>query len=78
MTSVSSVTEEINGSTGALTDAINTITSLAENVLESTESVSHNAKIQEDMMEDMRQRINDLSVLSHTLKKDMNVFKSAA
>lgn len=75
MTSVSSVTEEINGSTGALTDAINTITSLAENVLESTESVSHNAKIQEDMMEDMRQRINDLSVLSHTLKKDMNVFK---
>jgi hypothetical protein len=44
-------------------------------VLESTESVSHNAKIQEDMMEDMRQRINDLSVLSQTLKKDMNVFK---
>lgn len=75
MTSVSSVTEEINGSTGALTDAINTISSLAENVLESTESVSHNAKIQEDMMEDMRQRINDLSVLSQTLKKDMNVFK---
>jgi hypothetical protein len=26
-------------------------------------------------MEDMRQRINDLSVLSQTLKKDMNVFK---
>lgn len=25
-------------------------------------------------MEDMRQRINDLSVLSQTLKKDMNVF----
>ncbi len=75
MTSVSSVTEEITGSTGTLTDAINTISSLAENVLESTEGVSHNAKIQEDMMEDMRQRINDLSVLSQTLKKDMNVFK---
>ena len=26
-------------------------------------------------MEDMRQRINYLSVLSQTLKKDMNVFK---
>ncbi len=78
MTSVSSVTEEITGSTGTLTDAINTISSLAENVLESTEGVSHNAKIQEDMMEDMRQRINDLSVLSQTLKKDMNVFKIAS
>lgn len=77
MTSVSSVTEEITSSAGVLTNAINTISSLAEDVLDSTQGVSQNAKIQEDMMEDMRQRINELSELSQTLEEDMNVFKVA-
>lgn len=75
MTSVSSVTEEVTGSTGSLYGAINTISSIADNVLENTEGVSNNAKVQEEMMEEMRQRVSDLSVLSKELKDGLNVFK---
>ena len=75
MTSVSSVTEEVTGSTGSLYGAINTISSIADNVLENTEGVSNNAKVQEEMMEEMRQRVSDLTVLSKELKDGLNVFK---
>lgn len=75
MTSVSSVTEEVTGSTGSLYGAINTISSIADNVLENTEGVSNNAKVQEKMMEEMRQKVSDLSVLSKELREGLNVFK---
>lgn len=75
MTSVSSVTEEVTGSTGSLYGAINTISSIADNVLENTEGVSNNAKVQEKMMEEMRQKVSDLSILSKELREGLNVFK---
>lgn len=75
MTNVSAVAEMVTDSTGTLYDSINTISSIADNVLENTESVSNNAKIQEEMMEEMRQKVKDLSVLSKQLKKGLDVFK---
>ena len=76
MTSVSSVTEEVTSSTGSLYGAINTISTIADNVLENTVGVSNNAKVQEEMMDEMRQNVNNLSVLSKELKDDLNVFKT--
>lgn len=76
MTSVSSVTEEVTSSTGSLYGAINTISTIADNVLENTVGVSNNAKVQEEMMDEMRQNVNSLSVISKELKDDLNVFKT--
>lgn len=75
MVSVSSVTEEVTGSTGSLYGAINTISSIADNVLENTEGVSNNARVQEEMMTEMKQKVNDLTVLSKELKEGLNVFR---
>ena len=40
-----------------------------------TDGVSNNAKIQEEMMEEMLQKVNDLSALSIALKDGLSVFK---
>ncbi len=75
MTTVSSVTEEVTNGTGTLYEAINKIAYIAQTVSESTEGVSNNAKIQEEMMEEMLQKVNDLSALSKALKDGLSVFK---
>lgn len=76
MTSVSSVMEEVTSNTGSLYGAINTISSIADNIQENTVGVSNNAKVQEEMMDEMKQNVNNLSVLSKELKDDLNVFKT--
>lgn len=75
MTTVSSVTEEVTNGTGTLYEAINKIAYIAQTVSESTDGVSNNAKIQEEMMEEMLQKVNDLSALSKALKDGLSVFK---
>lgn len=75
MTTVSSVTEEVTNGTGTLYEAINRIASIVQTVSESTEGVSSNANLQEEMMEEMLQKVNELSALSKALKEGLSVFK---
>ena len=77
MTNVSAVTEEITSGTVALHETIDRISFIAGDVLESTEGVSNNAKEQEEMVEEMMQKVNELSVLSKELKDGLSVFQIA-
>ncbi|MDE6981085.1 MAG: chemotaxis protein, partial [Lachnospiraceae bacterium] len=72
---LSAVTEEVTSGAGALNNTIDKISSIAGDVLENTEGVSNNAKIQESMMEEMLEKVTDLSELSKDLKEGLNVFK---
>ena len=72
---LSAVTEEVTSGAGALNSTIDKISSIAVDVLENTEGVSNNAKIQESMMEEMLQKVTDLSELSKDLKEGLSVFK---
>lgn len=76
MTNVSVVTKEVTEGAGTLYEATGRIASIAEIVSESTEGVSNDAKVQEEMMEEMLQKVNDLSVLSKELKESLGVFKT--
>ncbi len=75
MTSVAAVTEEVTSGTAELYEAINKISDIAGNVSENTMGVSNNAKEQEEMMEDMLQKVNNLSSLSKELKDGLSVFR---
>lgn len=75
MTSVAAVTEEVTSGTAELYEAINKISDIAGNVSENTMGVSNNAKEQEEMMEDMLQKVNNLSTLSRELKDGLSVFQ---
>lgn len=75
MTNVSVVTEEITDGAGTLYEATGRIASIAETVSESTEGVSNDAKVQEEMMEEMLHKVKDLSLLSKELKEGLGVFK---
>lgn len=75
MSNVSVVTEEVTEGAGKLYESTGRIASIAETVSESTEGVSDDAKVQEEMMEEMLKKVNDLSVLSKELKKGLGVFK---
>lgn len=75
MSNVSVITEEVTNGTGTLYGAIDKIASIAGNVLESTQNVSNNAKVQEEMMDEMLKKVNDLSMLSKELKEGLSVFK---
>lgn len=75
MSNVSVVTEEVTEGAGTLYESTGRIASIAETVSESTEGVSDDAKVQEEMMEEMLKKVNDLSVLSKELKKGLGVFK---
>ena len=75
MTNVTVVTEEITDGAGTLYEATGRIASIAETVSESTEGVSNDAKVQEEMMEEMLHKVKDLSLLSKELKEGLGVFK---
>lgn len=78
MSNVSEVTQSVTSGTVALHETIDKISTIADNVSESTEGVSNTAKVQEEMMEEMLQKVNEVSVLSKELKEGLNVFKMSS